>query len=244
MKKIICFIVLVSLLILVLSSCKSEDLLKVDSPHLLQEACVFYSVPGYYTYDLKGVSVDVIETDDYGRTLLYFEGYNCLLNDNASVYVICQKCEDSTVYFYEDINYMWAENSDLDKLKEINDWNHELNTSKLSAREIRVSLDSCLLKRSALPDDYSGEKFYKSLNKLCGIQKDNVAFVEYCDSDGQAQDLCIIGLHNGEKYFCIRDNEYNVYVAKIDDTKNFVDTLRKLKSESGWHYISNDSYYS
>lgn len=238
MKKWICLIAIVSILALLLSSCNPEDLLKVDAPFMLQITCVCYSVPGYFQHDIKGFNVDVIETDDYGRTLIYFEGYNWLLNDNASVYVICQKCEDSTIYFYEDINYSWAENADLEKLKEMNDWNHEINNSKLSARKIRVSLDLCLLDQSPLPDDYSSSKFYQSLSELYGIHRDDIVSLDYCGSDCKTQELCIIGLYNDEKYFCIRDTEYNVYIAKIDDTTNLVDTIRALKSASGWHYGS------
>ena len=115
MKKLFCLFLTV---VFLLSFTSCEKLLETNAPHLLQPACVYYSVPGFYQLDLKGVQTEVIETDDYGRTLLYQKKHSRLTDKEEGVYVICQKQSNSTVYFYEDINYAWENESlDLEKLK-------------------------------------------------------------------------------------------------------------------------------
>ena len=56
MRKTLCLFLIV-IFIPHLTACQSDKLLQTDSPHLLLTACVYYSVPGFYQSDLKGVQV-------------------------------------------------------------------------------------------------------------------------------------------------------------------------------------------
>ena len=165
MKKIFCSFLMVIFILFQLVSCQSEKLLQTNSDHLLLTACVYYSVPGFYQSDLKGASADIVETDDYGRTLVYFEGYNWLTNKNECVYVICQKYSNSTIYFYENNNYTWMHESitDIDNLKKENDWNSNIDESKFSSRRINVSFDLHLVNDSPFTD-FSNENLLNLIN--------------------------------------------------------------------------------
>jgi hypothetical protein len=195
---------------------------------------------------LKGLpSVNVIETDDYGRTLVSYEGYNEFTEKDECVYVICQKYENSTVYFYEDINYEWIgkETTDIEGFKNNNDWGkYFINESKLSGRKIHVSFDMKLVNDSPFSNNpsssksFSNEKYRKSLSDNCGIEWDSIVSGVDCDWDGNDQVLNVYCLDNGDKYFVITDIEYNTYAAKIEDPYNTHETVRALKEQSGWHY--------
>ena len=237
MKRLFCVVIIIIMFLFPLTSCKAESLLKTNSPHLLLTACVYYSVPGFYQFDLKGNCAEVVDVDDYGRTLVSFEGYNWLTGKQEIVYVVCQKYNDSTIYFYEDSNYTWSSKSivNLETLKKENDWNSVIDESKFSARRINVSFDLCLVNDSPFLD-FSNERFYLSLSEICDISRETVASVAYCDWDGQNQALYLIVLNNDEKLFCIVDVEYNIFTAKIDDPYNFSDAMRSLKQKSNWFY--------
>lgn len=233
-KKISLFLIVIFLLSL--TSC--QDLTETNAPHLLQTACVYYSVPGFYQLDLKGIHTEVIETDDFGRTLLYQKKHSRLTDKEEGVYVICQKQSDSTVYFYEDINYAWENEAlDLQKLKEENDWNTELQESKCSSRYIRVSFDLSLISDSPF-EKFDDERFYSSLQRTHGIAEDAIRSVGFCDEDGGSNAVYFINLQNGEKYFCIVDAEYNTYVSKIKDPYNVSNEIINLKRLSNWSYGS------
>ena len=239
MKKFICLVLVIVMLLLFLTSCVFDALLKVDSPFLLLTACVRYSVPGFYQSDLKGADTetDVVEVDDYGRTLICYTGYNFLTDKNECVYVICQKHSNSIVYFYENVNYTWAGESttDLENFKKKNDWNCAINESKLSSRKVYVSFDLCLVKNSPF-SKISDEDFYLSLSENCGIAQDMIYSVKYCDWDGQNRVLYLIRLENGEQLFCVVDTEYNTFTVEIENSNDFYAELYDLKHKSGWHY--------
>ena len=113
----------------------------------------------------------MLEQDDYGRTLFYYcEDYN----KRIYALVICQTYNETSVYFYPDVNYVLnylrfdgeynnkiAEKQretfyleKRDKLKEDNDWNKPMELSK------------CLSYTIASNKDYQGEKNYIS-KELC-----------------------------------------------------------------------------
>lgn len=238
MKRFFCCFLMMMIFTGCLTSCISDSLLEIDSPHLLLTACVYYSVPGFYQSDMKGVRVETIETDDYGRTLVLCEKFNWLTEQYESAYVICQKYGDATICFYEDINYTWVDEfgKNLENLKRQNDWNKEINEAKFSSRnKIKVTIDLCLVK--ALPfSDFSDEKFYISLSEYCRINKEEITSVQYCDWNGQNQVLYMIKLKNDEKFFCIVDKEYNTFAVKIENPYDLSNDICELKRQSNWYY--------
>lgn len=237
-KSLLSMMVIVIIIIpLLFSSCATDELLKTNSTSILLQACVYYSVPGFYVADLKGTSPEILEVDAYGRTLVSLEKYNWLSGKNELVYVICQKYEKSSVYFYEDVNYLFdgEDNSDLSRLKSMNDWNCQIDESKFSKREVRISFDLFLVKDSIFPE-VSTENFYNSLSKTSTITQEEVANIQKCDWDGKDHMLYVIFLNSGEKYFCIFDKKYNTYCRKIESNNYYLETLQSIKAESGWYY--------
>ena len=79
-----------------------------------------------------------IETDSYGRILFVYVtyGYNNKINHRSNWAFVCQKSDEHYVYYYDNcyINIQDKEltNSELDTIKQMNDWNEPLNESKCS----------------------------------------------------------------------------------------------------------------
>lgn len=86
--------------------------------------------------DLKGseASCEVVETDDYGRTLFLYSAPSVISDKVETVAVICQKNTKEGVFFYTGDCFDFTEKSvdDFSRLKERNDWNMPLNESKMS----------------------------------------------------------------------------------------------------------------
>lgn len=77
-----------------------------------------------------------------GCILFEYTAYNLIVGDNAKVYVICQQYDAESVYFYEDCCYMYASDgeSELQMLKDKNDWDKPLDYSKMAQRAANVYL--------------------------------------------------------------------------------------------------------
>ena len=132
----------------VLISCKDI------SPRHEMLVCGSYSVPGMICYDLKGGKFDceILEEDSHGRILYEYTTKNVITDKEETALVICQMFDSEYVYFYEDKCYLLSgyENSEIDKLKEQNDWNEALDQSKMSRREINISFDLVLMTDSKI----------------------------------------------------------------------------------------------
>ena len=110
-------------------------------------ACGSFAVPGMFCFDLKGgsFSCEVLERDAQGRILFLYETTSCITNNWEKAYVICQRLESATVYFYEDMCYLFATDSvGLEALKDKNDWSKPLNNEKMAKRDFNVSADLSL----------------------------------------------------------------------------------------------------
>ena len=239
MHKILSLLLIIVLTLLLFTACNPNKLLETNSPHLLSTACAYYSVPGFFEPDVKGVNQEFVETDNFGRNLIYIKKYNEISKTSESAYVIIQKYENSVVYFYENINYMFINdtNKTLDDLKKANDWNSALNESKLSSRKVLVSFDMFL-------EDYypshslSSDDLFSSLEKY-SIKKDSVTEWFFCDWNNKNQVLFFMKLDNEEKYFFIWDIVSNdTFITKFEDLYNCSNELINLKSQSGWLYGS------
>ena len=240
MKKICTLFCSLILSCMLLTSCSADELLKVSADFILLQAGVCYSVPGMYTPDFKGetVSAEILEKDNYGRTLVLGVAENFITNKEEHVLVIFQRHEKSKVYYYEDINYIFCESSniDTDELKQNNDWNQPLDFSKCNKREVRVSLDLYLVMDSIFDNSrFDYETFYESLQKNYQISRDEVKFRIKCDSNRTNCDLFLLVLNNDDKYFCIVDSSFNAFCTKIDNVYDFREALIDLKRNSNWY---------
>lgn len=127
-------------MILLLSSCKAPI-----SQEISLAACGSFSIPGMYCYELKGGSFncEVLETDVQGRCLFAYSTWNEITEQEETAYVICQKYNQEQVSFYEGMCYTFENDSqqEFKELKELNDWNCDLDESKMTNCFYSVSFD-------------------------------------------------------------------------------------------------------
>lgn len=92
--------------------------------------------------------IEIIEEDSYGRTLFtYYEKYYAGASISFSALLVSQASTKDEVFYYEDINYIVKEqviyevpkefeDAEIEKLKEANDWNEEINLDKCIKKKI------------------------------------------------------------------------------------------------------------
>ncbi|MDR1939417.1 MAG: hypothetical protein LBQ40_01305, partial [Clostridiales bacterium] len=154
MKKYLKVFVITCLLVisgLTLSSCEWLYGYRGKNPEL-QSVAANSLLPGLYNRRFD--RVEILEKDDYGRTLFSYHQYppnTRLLNALA----ICQKSDDKYTYFYTDYNFVvvdefilpdeWAEvkggdlAEEIELLKEKNDWGKEIREDLLIKAPIKNS---------------------------------------------------------------------------------------------------------
>ena len=234
MKKLIKPLALTLLIIVIavflFSYCSDDgNILQVDL-----KICGSYAVPGMFYRDLKGMesTVQVIENDSYGRVLFEYKTRNYIFDEKTTVYVICQKRDFDYVYYYEDICYSFIldEENNFETLKEQNDWDCELNESKMSRRSNDITFDLTIMSHSKLDRQIIKEK-YCTNNKVKETDIKEFVLVDY-DSAGNALRYVY---HNGKKTFFIVDSEYNIVLLEITEDFDFSD-LAEFKRNNGWKY--------
>ena len=200
--------------------------------------CASYAVPGMFCDDLKGdsFSYDIIEEDSFGRILFRFEAFNCLTEQNESVYVVCQGKDTKYIYFYEDICYQVEANDgvDLTALKENNDWESQLNQKKMSRRESMVTYDIFIIE----DHDLEFNAVWDACDKELGALRSESNIISFLDADSEGKGMYLYSVHNGEvnkKYIVIISPEYEVEYIKAPNTIDY-ETFQRFKEECGWKY--------
>lgn len=101
-------------------------------PDLLQ--LVMIAVPHNGPIDLRLDSVEVYETDQYGRRL--FRYY--VVNVAQTCWIVAQKTENDHIFYYEDLCYILCPGNvdalnteSMQWIKDQNDWNQPLNEGKM-----------------------------------------------------------------------------------------------------------------
>jgi len=140
MKKFV-LIILVICVVLFLSACDPTMRYKEENPELHVIATnSLLGVSGY-----ENDSVFVLEHDDYGRTMFSYTGAST--NGSVLAILISQKTNEKDSFFYDNVNFIFCEaneykatkdiiinyftEKELEKLKQTNDWNKEINENKL-----------------------------------------------------------------------------------------------------------------
>ena len=132
MKKNKVFIIIIIALTLIFSGCDDFSLYRGEHPELLVVATNSLIFAKIHTID----QIEILEEDNYGRTLFTFTGNSFEESEQLSV-LICQKSDTNNSYYYEDINYQILQNHNelsedtLRMLKEKNDWNKPLKEDEL-----------------------------------------------------------------------------------------------------------------
>ena len=231
-KRPIMLLLLVSILFS-LAACASTDI------HLELALCGSYAVPGMFCSDLKGgsFSCEILEEDSQGRILYEYTTKNLISGNEDTALVICQKIDDESVFYYEDVCFLLSGYSaqDVEQLKEANDWNAPLDESKLSRRVKNISLDLFIMPDDALE--------HKSVRQACirtlQINPEQAKDLFLLDTDGYGKTLYlfIAGSSTGYlRYFIITDSSYRIAFMEIVDGLVNPDAVASFKQENGWTY--------
>ena len=223
------FSLLLFFCLIFLSSCAYPD-------HWPLHAAGSYSVPGMYYYDTKGAEseVEVIEVDSEGRTLFYYTAKNLFTGVRETAVVICQKAEQKRVYFYEDRCYLLSgyDQSDVEKLKQENDWGKPLDESKFSVRKFTFSYKGTLNNETHL--EYGSVR--KNSASFLGIDQSRVSELLVFDCDPKGNFLYRFKVDDELVYIALVKTNYDVSILEFNDEPGFIEELVAFKKQNGWVY--------
>lgn len=208
-------------------------------PRLEMAVCGSYGVPGMICYDLKGGKFDceILEEDSHGRILYEYTTKNVITDKEETTLVICQMFDSEYVYFYEDKCYLLPgyENSEIDTLKEQNDWNEALDQSKMSRREINISFDLVLITDSEIETNSVRSVCRKKL----GINDKQLEELCVLDTDHNGHELywlCVLSNESEAHYLVVASTGYAVSIFPLEDGVMDSAAIAEFKRESGWIY--------
>ena len=230
-KRAFIFLFLISILFS-FSSCGSVDI------HLELALCGSYAVPGMFCADLKGgSSCEILEEDGQERILYEYTTYNNISEKEENVLVICQKIDDSYVYFYEDLCYLTPGYTaeDIDHFKNVNDWDKAIDESKLSRRTNHISFDLFIMVDSLLEHNSVREACIRATQ----LKSDQIKTITILDTDEHEAALyLLIGENNGKKqqFLVIVDTNYHAAAMGITDGFVSPDSIASFKRDNGWIY--------
>ena len=116
-----------------------------EHPALYTEAVnSLLSVLGWHSHGDSRVKI--MEEDAFGRVLFsYYDDKSDYCGEDIFAYLICQKVDETYVYYYPDYNYILNEwnhvdipfsEEEIEDLKRKNDWGKEINEEKFIKYEI------------------------------------------------------------------------------------------------------------
>ncbi len=214
-----------------------------------------YSIIGSDRYGYT--STEIIEKDNYGRTLFYFYFRNLFFTDVTAFrsymtgLCICQYSDAELVYFYEDVctqvvpkEKCELSDFDVEKLKLNNDWNKPLEYSKMTTREyapcygmgreydIRADARITVCVQDIFPQsvNYRIAKIYGDTDKNGKM----LFLIRVCDLSYGWEDKYLktyIMILNAD---CTYDED--TCIQEIDDVVNYFDEVHELKLRNGWRF--------
>lgn len=196
--------------------------------------------------------IGILETDEYGRTLFY---YNEGIAEEGSGYGIMQKEQDGYAYFYEDDCVIaaiddwdgsgeithddWFTNEEVDAFKKLNDWNLPLNVEKCAKEKVITRKPKSKLK-------LSDQDFAKAIMSYCTatgkvylpniIRGHEKSFI----TDDYGRELYYYNCPDNAGYFAFVFNPDGTFAGAncavfYEDVTDFRDALKELKHNSGWN---------
>ncbi len=227
---------------------------------------------------LPSPDIDVIEVDDYGRVLFFyieFPLHPAATKQRFRAAIVIMQHYDMRdyVYYYQDdcyLPYLGEETpypvgyrnlfseEDINALKELNDWNKELNLDKCTKAPCSNERPQGALKIK----DKEFEKAIKPIVKKLGYNGDDsiFSFSEYCNTDKYGRELYYVcgavEVHDGDDSsksnyqdveFAMIFNpdktcpEENVYI--LTDKASTFNALKQLKQTANWNqpYSANNA---
>lgn len=163
--------------------------------------------------------IEVIEEDDYGRTMfLYYEKYYKGANISFSALIICQDSNEKEVFFYEDVNFIVKEQAvysqniekftddEIEYLKSVNDWNEEIDYDKCVRKEISKT-------KQMLPN----EKEIRDLliEKFALVEGEYSLFMDYMTDNADASKYIMYG-------YIRKNDKEGIYFIGIVESGDFI----------------------
>ena len=215
--------------------------------------------------DLYDPSIEVIETDEYGRVMFFYHEQQ---NKFSIALLIMQKSENGFAYYYQDTccvayytgNIITGEqdyrnlftDDQVQVLKDINDWNRPLDLEKCTKTEfVDQKPDGTL---GLTEDDY--DKAIKSYAAKTGYRGDDSIFryAGYCNTDKYGRELYYVyGVGRDVEGIGVSPESKTQYfelamifnpdkscpeenIYEIDaTTENINEALKLLKKRCGWN---------
>ena len=213
-------------------------------------------------YDNWETYCEELEEDSYGRKMYVFRGKSDIaieeLNESNSyiwAILIQQKKEDGYVYYYEDISYILRDfnfnvgenhdkfidktigslsDSEINKLKEENDWDKEYNEEKMIKKEI---INFGVSYKNKIVDKKRQEQVFA--NHFLGRYPKSRRFYTYLTSDDYGRHIYFCRtIDEKERY----DHSYLVMFYGTEDYKilelsnvwDYRDEIIEFKKENNW----------
>lgn len=193
--------------------------------------------------------IEVIETDNFGRTLFtYREKYYSGANMTFSALIISQYSVDGYVYYYEDYNYLIKQqklnipelerfsDNDIEYLKSVNDWDKEINFEKCIRKEIVKAKQDIPYGNHIISDNI--------INEFGLSKKQYNLFYNFLTADDSGKFIVygsIINFSEKDIYFVAlvktaeEDIEEIIFLEPVN-LYDYREELIKFKKENGWIY--------
>ena len=256
-KKIVAVGITIFLLICTLTGCNL--LLPTgysgEHPALYTEAVnSLLSVIGWHSHGDSRVKI--MEEDAFGRVLFsYYDDNSYYCGERIIGYLICQKVDETYVYYYPDYNYILNEWNHVDipfsveeieDLKTKNDWGIEINEEKFIKYEIT--------RKKKKPNVEIEKKDFKALIKKYAKEHERIVddsipspSTVYLTSDSYGRMLYFVSGNLRDPYkekiililaiIFNPDGSYNeeTCVLELNDFYHEQDRLKEFKELNGWN---------
>jgi hypothetical protein len=210
---------------------------------------------GYHSHG--DALLKLVEEDSYGRILFsyYEDSYYDEGWPNSFSYLICQKSDETYVYYYADYNFIskaWNgldtpfSSKEIEELKTKNDWNKEFSDKELTKLEItpikkepgteieRKDFDA-LFQKVAMEKGRQGNgtmvhPYVLYLTSDTYGRKLYFASAKHYDTSEEAMEFELVMIFNP-------DGSYNeeICVMELKDHYNYQDDLKEFKEQNNWN---------
>ena len=243
------------LLVCTLAGCKFTGY-KGKYPALYTEAVnSILAIKGYHSHGSP--MIELVEEDSFGRVLFsyyesshYDEGW-----PNAFSYLICQKIDETYVYYYPDFNFIIKEwnhldvpfsDEEIEDLKNKNDWGKEINEKELIKYEITRKKKDPEVKIKVKDFDVLFQKIVKEHGRI-GDGTIVRPYVLYLTSDSYGRTLYYASAAHidvSKEVMKLNlaiifnpDGSYDekICVMELIDLYNYQDSLKEFKELNGWN---------
>ena len=236
MKRMGSAALLVVLLLLLLTGCR-------DPFRHYEKYPQYFSVAIYSLLGISGSEMDdieILEQDSKGRIMFAFISEFSAIDEKPGLYsvMICQKTDSEYSYIYPDYHFVAAHIKEeiseekIATLKTINDWNNDIDESKMT--KVRIV-------RSKQKNNSRGSRKEKIFKDVVDFDNETISLYGL-GTDKENRWLYYVRIFNKDNsykrsYMLILNEDYtyeSTYLQQIDDVWNYQDQLKAFKELNHW----------